>query len=42
MASLQDREIPLMEASKKGKFECMQLLLNYGAQANIQDEVSAI
>ena len=31
----------LMEASMKGKVECMRILLERGAQANTQDAVSS-
>ena len=38
--SVQDGHTALMEASSKGHVQCAQLLLDRGAQADIQDKVS--
>ena len=39
--SLQDGRSPLLEAALRGEVECLQLLLDKGADANQQDEVSS-
>ena len=40
--SLQNGNTPLMWASREGHDECVQLLLDRGAQIDHQNEVSAI
>ena len=40
--SLQFRETALMKASEAGHMECVQVLLDKGADANIQNEVSGV
>ena len=40
--SLQDGETALMKASEAGHMECVQVLLDKGADANIQDRVSGV
>ena len=40
--SLQSGRTPLMEASGRGHVECVKLLLDRGAQANHQSNVSAV
>ena len=40
--SLQNGATPLMYASAAGHVECVKLLLDWGAQANNQDKVSAV
>ena len=40
--SLQEGHTPLMWASVRGHVECVQLLLDRGAQANLQDVVSVV
>ena len=39
--SLQDGVTALMMASREGRVECVKLLLNKGARANLSDKVSA-
>ena len=38
---MQDGRTPLMCASSTGRIDCVQVLLDRGAQATLQDEVSA-
>ena len=38
--SLQDGDTPLMVASREGRYRCVQLLLDRGAQVNHQNKVS--
>ena len=40
--SLQDRWTALMSASLAGHMECVKVLLDKGAEANIQDTVSGL
>ena len=40
--SLQYGHTPLMMASAEGHVGCVQLLLDRGAQANLQDKVSVV
>ena len=40
--SLQDRGTALMKASQAGHMECVQVLLDKGADVNMQDEVSGV
>ena len=40
--SLQFRETALMMALKKGHMECVKLLLDKGAEVNMQDKVSGV
>ena len=40
--SLQWGATALVEASKKGKVECVKVLLDAGVQVNVQDKVSAV
>ena len=40
--SLQRGYTPLMEAASEGHVECVKLLLERGARANHQNEVSAV
>ena len=40
--SLQDGETALMKASTAGKVECIKVLLDRGAEVNMQDKVSGI
>ena len=42
LTSLQYGLTPLMGASSEGRVESLQLLLDRGAQVNLQDEVSAV
>ena len=39
--SLQDGLSPLMEAASRGDVECLQLLVDKGADVNHQDQVSS-
>ena len=39
--SLQDGRFPLMVALSKGNVQCLQLLLDMGADVNHQDKVSS-
>ena len=40
--SLQDGETALMKASEAGHIECVQVLLDKGADVNMQDNVSGV
>ena len=40
--SLQDRGTALMKASQAGHMECVQVLLDKGADVNMQDWVSGV
>ena len=40
--SLQDGETALMKASEAGKVECIKVLLDRGAEVNMQDKVSGV
>ena len=40
--SLQDGETALMMASEAGQVECIKVLLDRGAEVNMQDKVSGI
>ena len=40
--SLQDGATTLMKASEAGKVECVKVLLDRGAEINMQDKVSGV
>ena len=40
--SLQDGQAALMKASEAGKVECVKVLLDRGAEVNMQDKVSGV
>lgn len=42
LLSLKNGRTPLMVASRVGHLTCVQLLLDWGAQVNHQDQVSAV
>ena len=42
VSSLQDGDTALIRASAYGHVECVKVLLDRGAQANLQDKVSTV